>query len=98
MVALKESIAKDSIRAMLISSSCPKRAWGEGALTVVHLINYLPSFAIGNVSPFEHLYHTPSHYNSLKVFGCACFVLLHLHEYTKLEPHVCLCCFLDYGT
>ncbi|CAJ2654890.1 unnamed protein product [Trifolium pratense] len=88
----------DSVRAMLISASCPERAWGEAALTAVHIINRLPSSVIGNVSPFERLYLTTPDYKTLKVFGCACFVLLQPHEYTKLEPRARLCCFLGYGT
>jgi hypothetical protein len=83
---------------MLISASCPERAWGEAALTAVHVINRLLSSGIDNVSPFEHLYLTAPNYNSLNVFGCACFVLLQPHEYTKLEPRTRLCCFLGYGT
>ena len=83
---------------MLISASCPERAWGEAALTAVHIINRLPSSVLGNVSSFERLYLTTPNYNSLKVFGCACFVLLQPHEYTKLEPRARLCCFLGYGT
>jgi hypothetical protein len=84
----------DSVRAMLISAYCPERAWGEAALTDIHIINRLPSFVLGNVSPFERLYLTTPDYKSLKVFGCACSVLLQPHEYTKLEPHARLCCFL----
>jgi hypothetical protein len=61
---------------MLISASCPEHAWGEAALTAVHIINRLPSSVFGNVSPFERLYLNTPDYNSLKVFGCACFVLL----------------------
>jgi len=88
----------DSVRVMLISSSCPERPWGEAALTAVHIINRLPSSVLGNVSPFERLDLTTPNYNSLEVFGCACFVLLQPHEYTKLEPRARLCCFLGYGT
>jgi len=54
----------DSVRAMLISTSCPERAWGEAALTAVHIINRLPSSVLGNVSPFERLYLTTPNYNS----------------------------------
>jgi hypothetical protein len=86
----------DSVRVMLISVSCPERSWGEAALTVVHIINRIPFFVLGNVSPFERLYLTTPNYNSLKVFGCASFVLLQPHEYTKLEPRARLCCFLGY--
>lgn len=62
------------------------------------MINCLASAVFGNVSPFEHLYLTTPDYKSLKVFGCACFVLLQPHEYTKLEPRARLCRFLGYGT
>ena len=88
----------DLVRAMLISASCPERAWGEAALTTIHIINRLPSSVLGNVSPFERLYSTTPDYKLLKVFGCACFVLLQPHGYSKLEPRACLCCFLSYGT
>ncbi|XP_010265970.1 PREDICTED: uncharacterized protein LOC104603606 [Nelumbo nucifera] len=87
----------DIVRAFLISSSCPERFWGEAALTVVYTINRIPSPVIGNISPYERLYgHCPD-YQSLRVFGCTCFVLLQPHEYTKLEPKARLCCFLRYG-
>ena len=51
-----------------------------------------------SVSPFERLYGTSPSYFNLKIFGCACFVLLHPHQHTKLEPRARLCCFLGYGT
>ena len=66
----------DSIRAFLLSASCPKRFYGEAALTVVYTINHLPSPALQNVTSFECLYGTPISYSSFCVFGCACFVLL----------------------
>ncbi|KAL4010710.1 hypothetical protein IC575_027725 [Cucumis melo] len=88
----------DSVRAQLLSGSCPEKFWGEAALTSVYVINRLPSQVIHNISPFERLYGTPPTYSHLKVFGCACFVLLHSHEHTKLEPRARLCCFLGYGT
>uniref|UniRef100_A0A2N9J0X6 Integrase catalytic domain-containing protein n=1 Tax=Fagus sylvatica TaxID=28930 RepID=A0A2N9J0X6_FAGSY len=87
----------DSVRAFLISASCPECFWGEAALTAVYTINRLPSSALQNVTPFECLYGTPASYSSLRVFGCACFVLLQPHEHSKLEPRSRLCCFLGYG-
>jgi hypothetical protein len=86
----------DSIRGFLISASCPERFFffGEAALTTVYTINRLPSSALQNVTPFEHLYGTPASYSSLRVFRCACFVLLQPHEHFKLEPRSRLCCFL----
>ncbi|XP_072062244.1 uncharacterized protein [Arachis hypogaea] len=38
----------DSVRAKLISSSCPERAWGEAVLTAVHAINRHPSSVLGS--------------------------------------------------
>uniref|UniRef100_A0A2N9IB76 Integrase catalytic domain-containing protein n=1 Tax=Fagus sylvatica TaxID=28930 RepID=A0A2N9IB76_FAGSY len=87
----------DSVRAFLIFASCPERFWGEAALTAVYTINRLPSSALQNVTPFEHLYGTPASYSSLRVFGYACFVLLQPYEHSKLEPRSRLCCFLGYG-
>ena len=49
------------------------------------------------MTPFERLYGTPASYSSLRVFGCACFVLLQPYEHSKLEPQSRLCCFLGYG-
>ncbi|KAA0049720.1 Retrovirus-related Pol polyprotein from transposon TNT 1-94 [Cucumis melo var. makuwa] len=88
----------DSLRVLLLSTSCPEKFWGEAALTSVYTINRLPSFVLQNISPFERLYGTPPNYSNLKVFCCASFVLLHPHEHTKLEPRACLCCFLGYDT
>ncbi|KAA0025466.1 Retrovirus-related Pol polyprotein from transposon TNT 1-94 [Cucumis melo var. makuwa] len=88
----------DSVRALLLSASCPEKFWGEAALTSVYTINRLPSSVLQNISPFERLYGTPPNYSNLKVFGCACFVLLQPHEHTKLEPRARLCCFLGYDT
>ena len=75
----------DSVRAFLISASCPERFWGEAALTAIYTINCLPSSALQNVTPFEHLYGTLALYSSLRVFGCACFVLLQPQEHSILE-------------
>ncbi|KAL0554380.1 hypothetical protein IC582_008299 [Cucumis melo] len=88
----------DSVRGLLLSASCPEKFWGEAALTSVYTINRLPSSVLQNISPFEKLYGTPLNYSNLKTFGCACFVLLHPHEHTKLEPRVHLYYFLGYGT
>ncbi|KAA0052263.1 Retrovirus-related Pol polyprotein from transposon TNT 1-94 [Cucumis melo var. makuwa] len=88
----------DSVRALLLSASCPEKFWGVAALTSIYIINRLPSYVLQNISPFEKIYGTPPNYSNLKTFGCAYFVLLHPHEHTKLEPRARLCCFLGYGT
>ena len=76
----------DIVRTLLISSGCPERFWGEAALTVVYTINRIPVPSLHNQSPYERLHGRTPAYNLLKVFGCACFVLLQPHEHSKLEP------------
>jgi hypothetical protein len=88
----------DSVRAALLSASCPEKFWGEATLNVVYTINRLPTLVLKNFSPFEKLFGKSPEYSILKPFGCACFVLLQPHEHTKLEPRARLCCFLGYGT
>ncbi|KAK2978854.1 hypothetical protein RJ640_010424 [Escallonia rubra] len=70
---------------------------GEAALTAVYTINRVPSPTIGNQTPYDRLYGSSPDYSMLKVFGCACFVLLQPHERTKLESRARLCCFIGYG-
>ena len=82
---------------LLISASCPECFWGEAALTVVYTVNRIPSIVINNQSSYERLYGISPNYHQLKVFGCACFVLLQSHERTKLELRVHLRCLLRYG-
>ena len=66
----------DTTRALLLSSSCPEKFWGEAALTAIHTINRVPTPVIANTTPYERLYGSPPDYTTLKVFGSACFVLL----------------------
>lgn len=87
----------ETVRALLISAACPESFWGEAALTAVHTINRIPSPVIGNKSPYERLYGVLPNYDLLRVFGCACFVMLQPHERTKLESRARLCCFIGYG-
>ena len=56
----------------------------ETALTVVYTISCFPSSILHNQSPFECLYSTPPSYSSLRVFGCAYFVLLQPYKHSKL--------------
>ena len=87
----------DTIRTLLISSSCSECFWAEVALTAIYTINRVPSVVISNRLLMSVLYGTSPNYSLLRVFGCAYFVLLQPHELSKLEPHARLCCFLGYG-
>ncbi|KAL0402521.1 UNVERIFIED_CONTAM: Retrovirus-related Pol polyprotein from transposon RE2 [Sesamum latifolium] len=54
---------------------------GECVLTAVHIINRLPSKAIGNKTPHEILLGKVPSYDHLRVFGC----LVYVHEKKKAD-------------
>ena len=86
----------ETVRALLISFACPESFWGEVVLTAVYIITHIPSPIIENKSSYDRLYGIVPNYDALRVFGCACFIILQPHERTKLEPRAWLCCFLGY--
>ena len=88
----------DTVRALLIFTTCPERFWGEAALTAIYTINRIPSPILDNVFPYERLYNSSLNYHLLHVFGYVCFVHLQSHEYNKLKARTRLCFFfLGYG-
>ncbi|KAJ9548276.1 hypothetical protein OSB04_020819 [Centaurea solstitialis] len=87
----------DTVCTLLVSAKCPERFWGEVAFTAVYTINRHPTPVLQHKSPYEVLHGVLLAYELLKVWGCACFVQLQPHEYTKLEPRGRLCLFLGYG-
>ena len=87
----------DTVRALVISSSCPEPFWGEATLIAVHAINRISSPTIENKSPYEQLHGVIPNYGFARVFGSACFVMLQPYKWSKLEPRTRLCCFVAYG-
>ena len=60
----------DVVRTLLLESFVPPHFWCEALSTAIHLINWLPSPILQNVSPFFKLFgHSPS-YSDLHTFGC----------------------------
>jgi len=87
----------ETARSLLLSVFVPSESWGEAILTVVSLINTIPSSHSSGLSPFEKLYGYVPDYSSFRVFGCTCFVL-HPHvERNKLSSRSAICVFLGYG-
>jgi hypothetical protein len=74
----------------------PSEFWGEAVLTVISLINTIPSSHSSGLSSFEKLYgHVPD-YSSFRVFGCTCFILRPHAERSKLSSRFAICIFLGY--
>ena len=87
----------DVVRATTIAASTSTQFWGEAVLTAVYIINRCPSPIVQNQTPYDMLFDSSPSYDSLRVFGCVCFILLQDHERNKLQYCSRLCCFLGYG-
>ncbi|XP_019420673.1 PREDICTED: uncharacterized protein LOC109330855 [Lupinus angustifolius] len=72
--------------------------WDHAFLTVVFLINRLPSLSLSNKTPHFLMFGTHLDYLSLKVFGCSCFPHLRPYNTHKLEFRSSECTFLGYST
>lgn len=86
----------DTTCSLLLSVNVPSSFWGEAVLTAVHIINRVPSSIHNGFTPFQMLYDLKPEFDSLRVFGCTCFVLLPASSRTKLSARSCMCVFLGY--
>ena len=57
-------------RSLLKSMSVPRRFWGEAMRHSVHLLNLLPTKAMGSRTPFEVCHGKKPHFGHLRMFGC----------------------------
>jgi hypothetical protein len=83
--------------ALLANASMPLKFWDEAFLTATFLINLLPSKVINHDTPVERLLHTKPNYDSLRVFGCACWPNLRPYNQCKLSFRSTRCVFLGYS-
>lgn len=63
----------------------PLKFWDEAFLTVVFLINRLPSRVINNETPYERLLGSPPDYTFLRSFGCDVWPNLWPYNSKKLQ-------------
>ena len=75
----------------------PTDYWSYAILTIVFLINLLPTSILGFASPWSKLYSSSPNLSQLKVFGCACYPLLRPYISHKLDPRTNECLFLRYS-
>ena len=75
----------------------PLKFWDEAFLTVVFLINRLPSKVINQATPLSRLYGHEPDYTFLRTFGCACWPNLRPYNSRKLQFRSKQCVFLGYN-
>jgi hypothetical protein len=76
----------------------PLKFWDEVFLTVVFLINHLPTPILAHVSPIAKLFDTKPAYSFLRTFGWACWPNLRCYNTNKLAFCFKQCAFLGYST
>ncbi|KAL6293121.1 hypothetical protein ACE6H2_001263 [Prunus campanulata] len=57
----------------------------------------MPCRALNMESPYSKLFHKEPNLTNLKVFGCACYPLLHPYNQFKVQPRSKQCVFLGYA-
>jgi hypothetical protein len=75
----------------------PLKFWDEAFLTATFLINLLPTKVLNLECPSDKLLHVKPNYNSLRIFGCACWPNLHPYNQRKLTFRSKRCVFLGYS-
>jgi hypothetical protein len=83
--------------ALLAHASMPLKFWDEAFLTATFLINLLPSKVINFDTPTERLLGATPNYESLRIFGCACWPNLRPYNKRKLSFRSVRCVFLGYS-
>lgn len=88
----------NAIQTLLFQSHLSPTYWVEALHVAAHVLNILPSSAIGNESPHFLLLKEKPTYSHLRIFGCLCFPNLNISTTNKLSPLSTPCLFLGYPT
>ena len=86
---------QERVISMLQHSGLSDGFWAEALLTVVHIINMLPSRPLGLKIPQE-TWTGGKPYDKLRIFGCKAYALIPKDDRQKLEPRSRKCVFLGY--
>ena len=83
---------------MLADSGLPHKFCAEALSTATYLINWNPTNALDDRTPFEAWYGKKPTVSHLRVFGCSAYVHVPRDERKKLDPKAKKCILLGYGT
>lgn len=82
---------------LLFGAHMPTKYWPDAFLTATYLINRMAMKSLQHISLWEALFHHPSDYLTLCVFGCACYPYLRPYSLHKLDPRTRQCVMLGYN-
>lgn len=82
---------------LLAHASMPLKFWDEAFAMATYLINRTPNKLLQFSTPLEHLFKIKPDYESLRVFGCACWPNLRPYNTHKLQFRSKQCAFLGYS-
>jgi hypothetical protein len=82
---------------LLFLAAMPPQYWVYSLHTATYLLNRLPTKTITASCPYIALYNTPTTYEHLRVFGCACYPNLSAAAPHKLAPCSTRCVFIGYS-
>ena len=82
---------------LLAHAHMPNTYWVDAFNTAVYLINRLPTHVLNYLSPYEKLFQKSPTYDSLRVFGYACFPYLPPYNTNNLQFRSKRCVFLGYS-
>jgi len=83
---------------IILTQSCLKQTyWVVTFLTIVYLINRLPTKVLQNYNPHEVLNGQTPNYSKLPVFGCSCYSFLRPYQPYNLAHKSKQCVFLGYS-
>lgn len=66
-------------------------------MTVVYIINRIPTTALNNQISYEVLFEILVDFEGFKIFGCLEFSVNPAHKTDKFQPRGFPCIFLDYA-
>ncbi|KAJ4744580.1 polyprotein [Rhynchospora pubera] len=76
-------------------ASIPTKYWDDIFLSIVYLINRLPS--VNKKIPYTTLFNKIPDYSTLRILGCLCFPYVRPYNTHKLEPRAKPCVFIGYA-
>ena len=83
-------------RSLLKGKDFPNQYWVEEVASAVYLLNFSPTKAIQNVTPYEAWKGTKPTVSHFKIFGCIAYVLVNAQNHQKLDEKSIKCIFVGY--